>query len=86
MVWVNKIHVVASNFYNSVTSLQHCFCPPPLRYINSMWLYCLVFCLLARCASIRHQLPATFTACKHLDEAFHLLDVVRGPRGSGVMP
>lgn len=55
-------------------------------YINSMGLYCLVFCLLARCASIRHQLPATFTGCKHLGKAFHLVNVARGPRGSGLEP
>lgn len=54
--------------------------------INSVGLYCLVFCLLVRCASIRHQLPATFTGCKHLGEAFHLVNVARGPRGSGLEP
>ena len=58
----------------------------PKLYINSVGLYCLVFCLSARCASIRHQLPATFTGCKHLGKAFHLVNVARGPRGSGLAP
>lgn len=55
----------------------------PKVYINSVGLYCLVFCLSVHCASIRHQLPATFTGCKHLGKAFHLVNVARGPRGSG---
>lgn len=58
----------------------------PKLYINSVGLYGLVFCLSARCASIRHQLPATFTGCKHLSKAFHLVNVARGPRGSGLAP